>query len=104
MPAKIALMPHAADQQQILFYDRRVGYCGYTPNMPVCFLTDKRNQCGLTKDERIEVLQYVRDNVGPIKWTPQTGELLKHVQEPESVDDSRHSGDRGSSDENGGVS
>ena len=87
MPHKITLQPFVGDQLSIHVWGRRVGYCGNAPGYPVCFLTDKRNQCGLTRLERIEVLQHVRDTIGDIKPTPATKDLLEHVKEHETADD-----------------
>jgi hypothetical protein len=81
MPAKIetqriAIIPFVLDQQQILFWGRRVGYCGTGPNMPVTFLTDSKDQCGLQDDERRDVIRHVIATLGSIKPTPQTKQWI----------------------------
>lgn len=80
---KIRLTPHVADQQNILVYDRRVGYCGTKPNMPVCFLNPK--ECRLTADEKREVVAFVQEHVGRVKPTPQTKDFIP--QETEDADE-----------------
>ena len=75
---KITVIPHAFDQQQILFWNRRVGFCGYGERKPVNFLTDSRNQCGLTDEEKREVVRYVDRNVGRVKRTPTIERLFGH--------------------------
>ncbi len=67
---KITVIPFLDSQQQIIFWGRRVGYCGTGDNCPVMFLTDARGQCGLTLDEKREVVLYVEEHVGLIKRTP----------------------------------
>lgn len=71
-PKRISLSPHVADQQNILFYGRRVGYCGTLPGMPITFLTDSKGQCGLTAEEKTEVIAFVIGELGHVKQTHQT--------------------------------
>lgn len=74
---KIRLTPHVYDQQNILFFDRRVGYCGTKPNMPVCFLNPR--ECRLTDDEKREVIAFVQEHVGHVKPTPQTKKYMTEI-------------------------
>ena len=67
---KIRFTPHFADQQNVLVFDRRIGYCGTKPNMPVNFLHPK--ECGLTDEEKREVMAFVIGVLARVKPTPQT--------------------------------
>lgn len=73
---RISIIPFVFDQQQILFWNRRVGYCGTGPNMPVTFLTEARGQCALSDDEKRDVIRYVISRLGSIKPTVQTNPFI----------------------------
>ncbi len=82
---KIKITPFFQDQQNILFYGRRVGYCGTKPGMPICFLHPR--QCQLTDDEKREVVAFVVQTLGSIRPTKQTEGFLPAIPELEHDDD-----------------
>jgi hypothetical protein len=67
---KIRIKHHALDQNQVMFYGRRVAYCGQRPLMPVCFLIDE--QCPLDDEQKTEVIKAVWEQIGQPKKTKQT--------------------------------
>jgi hypothetical protein len=75
---RIAIIPFVLDQQQILFWNRRVGYCGIGPNQPVTFLTGAKDQCALRDDEKRDVIRYVVAQLGSVKSTSQTERFLEN--------------------------
>lgn len=78
---RISIEDFVQGQKQIKFYGRRVGYCS-RPGLPLSFLTDAKNQCGLTPEEKTEVIAYAIGELGHIRKTPQT-EPFWPKKEPE---------------------
>ena len=87
MTQRIQIIPLAFDQQSILFYGRRVGYCGDKPGMTVKWLTDAQSkhgpQCGLTDEEKDECRQYVIDQLGSILIA---GKIVGSLENEELID------------------
>lgn len=75
---KLTPLNGAADQLNILVNNRRVGYCGNRPGMPVTFLTRSRGQMKLTEEEMDAVVAYVRKTID--------GEAEDDEQQSESSD------------------
>lgn len=72
---KISFRPTASGiDQSILFWGREVGYCGVAADQPINWLVP--NQCKLTVDEMMEVVEFIRQEIGEPKMTPHLKKLI----------------------------
>jgi len=81
------------DQSEILYLGRRVAYCGRPggPVRPICFLPDGMTR--ITEEQKLEIVAFIREQVGEPKPTAQTQSLLDQGGKPdvEDANDGGHS-------------